>query len=109
MDASSGKYSLDHSWEKRGSSRYKGGRKKQERAQVIAMPEGVTKIPDLEATSAELVPRAISTFFNEMMFELDGTWLTFKGHDGNAKGSVAHFDDATEYYGLEIPSKELAF
>ena len=79
-----------------------------ERARVIATPEGITKIPDVEATSAEL-SRAISTFFNEMTFELDGTWLTFKDMMVSPRGASPSLMLRLNITVKKFPSKGLAF
>lgn len=87
VDAESGSviffaFYMDNRW-KLTLSKEKG----EERATVTATPEGVPETKDLQATSAEL-SHAMSNFFNEMVFELDGTFLTFQDMMLTAKGSV---------------------
>lgn len=79
-----------------------------QRAKVIATPEGITTIPHLEATSAEL-SHAMTNFFNEMKFELDGTWLTFKDMMVTEKGSSPSLMLRLNIIVKKFPSPGLAF
>ena len=82
--------------------------KGKQRAQVIASPEGIAQIPDLEAKSAEL-SRSITAFFNEMTFELDGTWLTFRDMMVSPKGASPSLLLRLNITVKKFPSQGLAF
>jgi hypothetical protein len=108
VDASSGNVTffglyMGHKWKlilTRGQAK--------QRAKVIATPEGTTTISDLDATSAEL-SLAMTNFFNEMKFELDGTWLTFKDMMVTAKGSSPSLMLRLNIIVKKFPSPGLAF
>jgi hypothetical protein len=78
------------------------------RATVIATPEGNTKQSDLDTTTAEL-SSAMSTFFNEMEFELDGTMLTFQDMMVTAKGAAPSLMLQLKITVKKFPSAGIAF
>ena len=80
----------------------------EKRATVIAIPEGDTMLADMVTTTAEL-SSAMSTFFNEMEFELDGTMLTFQDMMVTAKGAAPSLMLQLKITVKKFPSAGIAF
>jgi hypothetical protein len=64
--------------------------------------------PDLHSTATQLTT-AISDFFNEMIFELDGTFLTFRDMMVTGKGGDPSVMLALQITVKKFPSPGLAF
>lgn len=80
----------------------------EKRATVFAIPEGNIKRTDLATTTAEL-SSVMSTFFNEMEFELDGTILTFQDMMVTAKGAAPSLMLQLKITVKKFPSAGIAF
>jgi hypothetical protein len=80
----------------------------EQRALVTVALEGNTETESLAAISAEL-SRAISDFFNAMVFEIDGTWLTFQDMMVTAKGAAPSLMLQLKITVRKFPSPGLEF
>jgi hypothetical protein len=80
----------------------------EQKATVCATPDEAMDTQDIEAVSAEL-STAISKFFNDMVFELDGTFLTFQDMMLTSKGSVPSVMLQLKITVHKFPAAGLAF
>ena len=82
---------------------------KEKRAIVVASLEGSSDMyPEHDATCVQ-ISNAISNFFNDLKFELDGTWLSFRDMMVTAKGGSPHLMLQLSITVKKFPSRGLAF